>query len=112
MIAAAFTLLFSKIAAVVKWFADLFVAIFKAAWDFIRDAVCWPFEQVMDIVLSAITALPLDALSTQSTAWGSLPGEILNILGLLGVGTAVTIISAAIGIRIVLQLVPFTRLGS
>ena len=112
MISAAFTLLFAKIAAVVQWFSDLFVAIFKALWDFIRDAVCWPFEQIMDIVISAVQALPLDNLATQSTAWGSLPGEVLNVLGLLGVGTAVTIISAAIGVRLVLQLIPFTRLGS
>ena len=66
----------------------------------------------MDIVVSAIDGLPLDTISTNSTAWGSLPGEVLNIMGLLGVGTAVTIISAAIGIRLVLQLIPFTRLGS
>lgn len=110
--AAAFTMLFAKIAAIVKWFGSLFVAVFVAAWDFIRDAACWPFEQAMDIAVSAAQSLPLDGLSTQATAWGGLPAEILNVMGLIGVGTAVSIIAAAIGIRLVLQLIPFTRLGS
>lgn len=110
--AAAFSMLFAKIAAIVEWFGKLFVAVFKAAWDFIRDAVCWPFEQIMDIAVGAVQALPLDGLSNQATAWGNLPAEILNVMGLIGVGTAVSIIAAAIGIRLVLQLIPFTRLGS
>ena len=44
--------------------------------------------------------------------WSSMPEEIINILGLLGVGPACGIIVAAIAIRLVLQLIPFTRLGS
>lgn len=110
--AAAFTMLFAKIAAIIEWFGKLAVAVFKAAWDFVRDAVCWPFEEIMSIAVSAAQGIPLDGLSNQATAWGSLPGEILNVMGLIGVGTAVTIIAAAIGIRLVLQLIPFTRLGS
>ena len=109
---AAFSMLFAKIAAALEWFGKLYVAVFKAAWDLIRDAACWPFEQVMEIVISALQALPLDDLSNQTTSWGNLPTEMLNIMGLLGVGTAVSIIASAIGIRLVLQLIPFTRLGS
>ena len=105
-------MLFAKIASIVEWFGKLFVAVFKAAWDLIRDAVCWPFEQIMDIAVGAVQALPLDGLSNQATAWGNLPAEILNVMGLIGVGTAVSIIASAIGIRLVLQLIPFTRLGS
>ena len=43
---------------------------------------------------------------------GGLPAEILNVMALCGVGSAVTIITTAIGIRLALQLIPFTRLGS
>lgn len=110
--AAAFSILFAKIAAVVKWLGQLYVAVFEAAWDFIRDAACWPFEQLMDIVVSAIEAIDMTGLSSQVGAWGSLPSEIVNILGLLGIGTASAIIVAAIGVRLVLQLIPFVRLGS
>jgi len=107
-----FTMLFSKIAGAVEWFGKLFVAVFEALWDFIRDAVCWPFEQVMDIVVSAVSAIDLSGLSSHVGAWGSLPAELINVLGLLGVGHAAAIIVAAITIRLLLQLIPFTRLGS
>lgn len=107
-----FTTLFAKLAAIVQWFGKLAVAVFKAAWDFIRDAVCWPFEQIMDVVITAVSALDMSQLQTYSSSWSTLPGELVNILGLLGVGQAAAIIVAAIGIRLVLQLIPFTRLGS
>ncbi len=110
--AAAFSILFSKIAAVVEWLGALYVAVFVALWDFIRDAFCWPFEQLMDIVASSIQAIDMSGLSAQVGAWGALPAEVLNILGLLGIGTASAIIVAAIGVRLVLQLIPFVRLGS
>lgn len=110
--AVAFTMLFAKIAAVLSWVGQLYVKCWTAAWDILRDAACWPFEQVMKIATSAVGALDLSALNGLVTSAGSLPGEILNILGLLHVGTCISIITAAIGIRIVLQLIPFTRLGS
>ncbi|ABM32978.1 DUF2523 family protein [Paracidovorax citrulli] len=107
-----FTALFSKIAAVVEWFGKLFVSIFVALWDLVRDAFCWPFDQVTDIAVSAVSSVDLTGLSEHVGAWSTLPAEIINILGLLGVGTAASIIVAAIIIRIGLQLIPFVRLGS
>lgn len=109
---AAFTMLFAKIVAVLVWFADLFVSIFVAVWDVCKDAFSWCFEQLLDVAISGITALDLSGLDSYAQAGGSLPAALLNILALLGVGTAISIITAAIGIRIVLQLIPFTRLGS
>lgn len=107
-----FTLLLAKIVALAVWLGELAVAVFVALWDFIRDAVCWPFEQMLKIAVEAVNALPLDSLTQNLTGWGSLPADLLNVLGLLGVGPAIAIIVAAIGIRLVLQLIPFTRLGS
>jgi hypothetical protein len=110
--AAAFTMLFAKIAAVVKWIGDLFVKCWEAAWDLVRDAACWPFEQVMKIAVAAVQSIDLSGIQPYTSQAGSLPGEIINILGLLGVGTCCAIIAAAIGVRLILQLIPFTRLGS
>lgn len=107
-----FSLLLSKIAAVIQWFADLAIAVFTAAWDFVKDAICWPFEQLLSIVVTALQALQFDAITQNIGAWSSLPAEMLNIMGLLGVGPACAIIAAAIAVRLVLQLIPFTRLGS
>ena len=110
--AAAFTMLFAKIAAVLTWVGQLFVKCWVAVWDAVRDAACWPFEQVMKITVSAIGAIDLSGIQPYVNMAGGLPGEIINIMGLLGIGTCCSIIAGAIGIRIVLQLIPFTRLGS
>lgn len=107
-----FTALFAKLASILLWIGKLWTAIFLAAWDFIRDGFCWPFEQLLTIVKTAIDAIDVSGVTGHLGAWGSLPAELINILGLLGVGTAITIITSAIGIRLVLQLIPFVRLGS
>lgn len=108
---ALFTLLFSKIAAMMAWIGLLTVAVFVALWAVVKDGWSWPFDQMMSVSVSAVSSIDISQLSSVN-AWGSLPGEVLNILGLLGVGTAVSIITAAIGVRLVLQLIPFVRLGS
>lgn len=107
-----FSAIIAKIVGFSVWIGKLFVALFVAAWDFVRDAMCWPFEQILDIVKTAIESINVSGMTANINAWGSLPAEVSNILGLLGAGTAVTIISSAIGVRLVLQLIPFTRLGS
>lgn len=105
-------MLLAKIAAALRWIGELFVKVFTALWDLVRDAVCWPFEQVLTIAAEAVEAIDLSAIESYAQQAGSLPGEILNILSLLHMGTCIAIITAAIGIRLVLQLIPFTRLGS
>ena len=107
-----FTALLAKFTSVLTWIGKLWVAIFLAVWDLIRDAFCWPFEQLLTVVKTALDAIDVSGVSGNIGVWGSLPAELLNILGLLGVGTAISIIASAIAIRLVLQLIPFVRLGS
>ncbi len=102
----------AKFVALAQWFGELGKAVFVALWDLLRDAMCWPFEQIMDIVVSAVSALDLSGISTYTGTWGTLPAEIINVLGLIGVAEVSVIIITAIGIRLILQLIPFTRLGS
>lgn len=109
---AMFTTLFSKIAALVAWFGKLTVAVFVAASDLGKDLFSWLFDQVCKVIIAALSALDLSALTQYANSAGSLPASIINILGLLGVGTAISIITAAIVIRLMLQLIPFVRLGS
>ena len=94
-----------------KWMGELFKDVFKAGWDMVKDAFAWLFEQILDVVISAISAIDVSGLESVQ-GWGELPSEILNVLGLLGIGAASGVIVAAIGIRLVLQLIPFVRLGS
>lgn len=109
---AGFTMLLAKIAQLVGWFGDLAKAVFKAAWDLVCDAATWPVEQFLDLAVSAVSALDTSAISSAATGWGGIPAEVGNVLGVLGVGQASAVIAAAITVRILLQLIPFTRLGS
>lgn len=95
----------------VKYVSDLAVNIFKAAWDMLTDLISWIIEQLLDIVVAAVNALDINGLHGFGSGFG-LPEEIINVMALCGVGSAVGIITAAIGVRLVLQLIPFTRLGS
>jgi len=97
---------------IIQWFSDIFVAIFKSLWDMIKDAFCWILEQLLGIVTSALNSLDVSGLSNYATSWSGLPSEILNVMGLLGFGTAAGIITAAVVIRFILQLIPFVRWGS
>lgn len=95
----------------IQWIGQLFKNTFKALWDILRDVFAWVLEQLLDMVVSAVSAIDTSGLQGVE-AWGSLPSEVLNVLGLLGIGAASGVIVAAIGIRLVLQLIPFVRLGS
>lgn len=106
-----FTMLLKKLADILQWIADLFVAVFVALFDLVKDGFSWLFEQMLEIVIDALEAIDVSGISAAG-GWGELPGEVLNILALLGVAQAVSIIIASIGIRLILQLIPFTRLGS
>lgn len=84
----------------------------KAVWDIVTDAAAWFFEQLFGVIIWLLEQLDLTPVLQAVSAWGELPSEIINILGLLGIGTAAGIMTAAIVIRLLLQLIPFVRLGS
>lgn len=102
----------TTIVRMVGWVGDLAVAVFKAIWDLLTDAVCWVFDQLFQVVVSMVSAIDVSAFSGAVGSWSSLPSEILNMLGLIGFGYCMGIIAAAIMIRLTLQLIPFVRLGS
>jgi len=90
---------------IVAWFSDLFVAIFSAAWDFMKDAVCWGFEQVSDLFISSIASIDVSGLANYSSSFGNLPSDVINVLGLLGFGQAAGIIMSAVLIRLTIWIV-------
>jgi len=94
-----------------EWLLGLVKKVFTSVWDFFMDGVCWVFDKALSAAVSLIGGVDTNGVS-QVGAWGTLPGEILNILGLLGFGQCMAIIAAAIAIRLGLQLIPFVRLGS
>lgn len=111
-IANGLSMILAKIAGFLAWIGKLVVAVFKAGWDFFRDVPTWIFDQAMEVAVSAIGAVDVSQMQSASGWWSGLPSEIMNMLGLIGFGAAMGIIGSAIAIRLVLQLIPFTRLGS
>lgn len=108
-----FTAILGKIVGLASWLGALAVAAFAAFWLLGTDLGAWLFEQVLNIVISVLDTIPFDGQTfNPGTYISALPDEITNMLGLLRVGECLAIIGSAIIIRILLQLVPFTRLGS
>lgn len=107
-----FTAILSKVVGVAKFMGLLAVAVFLGGWDFLRDVFAWVVEEFLKGADALLAKLDVGALTTPGSGMGGLPAEVFNVLGLLGIGDCLTIIVAAIGIRLALQLIPFTRLGS
>lgn len=110
-----FTVLLAKFAALAAWFGGLAVAAFAALWLLGTDVVCWLFESVLKLTQTLLNGLPgTEAFQALNPAQyiSAAPAELVNIIGLLRVGEALAIILGAISIKLLLQLVPFTRLGS
>lgn len=98
-----------------RWndFLDVLYSVLLSVFDMLKDAFCFVFESILSVVSFALDGLGsmlgvLDIVQYLSI----LPPEVQNVMALAGVNDASSIIVAAIGIRLLLQLVPFTRLGS
>lgn len=102
------------------WIVDLFqqlldgiIALFMSLLELVKDIVYWLFDLVMTVVdailLSTIALFePIDIGQYMS----GFPPEAAWVLGQIGLPQALGMIVSSIGIRILLQLIPFTRLGS
>ena len=102
----------------VKWFLyfiDMFTYFFESffltLWDLSKEVFFFIFDSVLELVVHILVLLDFD-ISFLDPCQSGITAEIANILGLIGLGEAFAIIISAITIRILLQLVPFTRLGS
>lgn len=110
-----FTAVLAKFAALAGWLGGLVKAVFVAGWLFGTDLVCWAFEgllKLMGVVLSGLPGPDAFAALNPAQYINGAPADLVNMIGLVRVGEALAIILAAIGIKLVLQVIPFTRLGS
>lgn len=94
-----------------NWILGLVKALITAVWDFVIDVVCFVLDQILSFVVTLLGGVNVGPLE-QIGAWAGLPPELINMIGLIGLGQCMAIIAAAIAIRLTLQLIPFVRLGS
>jgi hypothetical protein len=110
-----FTALLAKFGQLASWFINLFKAVFTSAWLILQDICTWVFIESLKLVALVLNALPgADAFGALNPGqyMSSLSAETVQILGLIRIGEAFAIILAAIAIKLALQVIPFTRLGS
>lgn len=108
-----FTAILGKIVSLAGWIGTLAVACFAAFWLLGTDLGAWLFDQVLGIVISVLNSFEYSMeLFDPSPYLSGLPPDLLNMMGLLHFGEALAIIGSACILRILMQLVPFTRLGS
>lgn len=101
-----------KIVAAVQWIGQLVVKAFESIWLLCQDLVCWVFESVLRLVASILGTFDFSGLAAHAGAWSGLPPQTIEVIQAIGLSTAVGIVITAIGIRLLLQLIPFVRLGS
>ena len=71
------------------------------------------FESLLDLVKTATDGI-FDRIDTSmlTNAMGNVPAQIIHVATMVGVGECIGIITAALIIRFIIQLIPFIRLGS
>lgn len=111
-IADGFNKILAKIDAFIQWWVDLVPAAFTALWQWIGDGFSWAFEQLLTVIKSALDSFSTSTISSGLSAWTALPADMMTVITATGVGPAASILVSALGIRFLLQLIPFVRLGS
>ena len=102
----------------IQEFAAWLLTVFKTALltllDLLKDAFLWVVDQCLQLIVYLVGLIDFGALNSYSCAGyiGQLGSDIINVLGLVRVPEGMAIIVSAIVVRVVLQLIPFTRLGS
>lgn len=81
--------------------------------DMLKDVFLWIMEQLFSVVLIALDGMGslFEGLNV-APYLTALPSGARWMLDVIGFGTAMGMIVSAIIIRVMLQLIPFTRLGS
>lgn len=102
------------------WLANTWNELKEFLWSIVlsvhemqKDIGIFFFEQFLDITQLALNGMDsyFDGLNISSYT-SMIPPDVSWFLGQIGVTQALTMIVTAITIRIILQLIPFTRLGS
>lgn len=81
-------------------------------FDLLKDFLFFCIDTLLGLAISILNtfAIPLNWNPAQYVS--ALPPEMINVIGLCGVGEAAVIVTTSLLIRLGMQLIPFVRLGS
>lgn len=103
-----------------NWFAERWndfitfcMSILLSCWDMFNDLICFITEAVLNVAYLLVNGIG-GAFSNFGIIQylNMLPEEMLNIMALVGINEVSVIIVSAVITRIILQFIPFVRLGS
>ena len=97
---------------IVQWFFDLVKTFFLVLWDMLLDLFSFIVEMVLDAVVLLLAQIPIPVSWSLQSLFDVLPASVLSMLSAIGFTQALGIVLVALGIRFLLQLIPFIRLGS
>lgn len=96
-----------------EWVIEIFFASFESLWTLVTDMAIWVLEAVLAIVLATVGTLgAIPGVDLLHGALNSLPPDMWYLATRLGIPQCTSIFVGAVVIRIILQLIPFVRLGS
>lgn len=104
--ASLFASLFDFLLKISKYILDGFLYVIKASLYFV-------FDGLLTVMQTAITAIDFSSLALSTALnWSGLPEQTIYLLNQWGIPQCLTIIAAAITIRMLLNLIPaaFTRI--
>lgn len=106
--------------AILDWFANRWNDMIDFVWrivlsiyDMLKDFFIWILEQLSNVGLMVLNGLGsmFTGLDVGSY-WGAIPPETAYFLNIIGLSQAMGMIITCLGIRIILQMIPFVRWGS
>lgn len=105
--------LLSWLNAFTAWILTVIASVFVGLWSMLTDLFIFVLDSLFDLVLYIVSGMSWDFTTFNPvTYWNQLPAELISVLNLIGVPIALGMIVAALGIRFILQLIPFVRWGS
>lgn len=95
-----------------KVITDFFKSFLLTLLDMLKDLLFFIFEAILELLVFILDSVGAAFNLVDISNWINFPPEVANMIGLIGLSQAMGLIMSAIVIRISLQLIPFTRLGS
>lgn len=92
---------------------DFFYALFLSLVDLLKDLLFFVLETLFTIVIALVSLVGNGFESLNPLQYFSaIPDETKAFMAMAGFNECMSILVGAISIRIILQLIPFVRLGS
>lgn len=95
-----------------KVITDFFKSAMLTIFDVLKDILFFAFESFLDLLIFILDSVGSAFDLVDISNWITFPPEVANMIGLIGLAQAMGLIMSSIVIRLALQLIPFTRLGS